>query len=203
MSPLPPPSEPQDALALNAPRSRADLFWSFNALALQGFGGVLAIIQRELVDKKKWLTLQQFAEDWAVAQVLPGPNVMNLSLMIGGRHFGWSGAACALAGMITAPVIIVLLLAAVLAQWADASALQGAMRGLAAVSAGMIAAVGLRMSFALKTHPLGLAWCVVLAALTFAAVALLRWPMITVLLGAGVLSVMMTYRQLSAKKGAP
>ena len=193
-------NEGDEPSAQNAPRSRADLFWSFNFLALQGFGGVLAIIQRELVDKKKWLTLQQFAEDWAVAPVLPGPHVMNLSLMIGGRHFGWSGAACALAGMITAPVIIVLLLAALVAQWADAPALQGAMRGLAAVSAGMIAAVGLRMSFALKTHALGLAGCVVLASLTFAAVALLRWPMITVLLGAGTLSVWWTYRRMSSAR---
>ena len=147
--------------------------------------------------------MHQFAEDWAVAQVLPGPNVMNLSLMIGGRHFGWSGAACALAGMITAPVIIVLLLAALVAQWADAPVLQGAMRGLAAVSAGMIAAVGLRMSFALKTHVLGVAWCVVLATVTFAAVALLRWPMIGVLLGVGVVSVLLTYRRLTQRKTSP
>ena len=197
------PTTASDLPAENAPRSRADLFWSFNALALQGFGGVLAIVQRELVDKKKWLTMHQFAEDWAVAQVLPGPNVMNLSLMIGGRHFGWSGAACALAGMITAPVIIVLLLAALVAQWADAPVLQGAMRGLAAVSAGMIAAVGLRMSFALKTHVLGVAWCVVLATVTFAAVALLRWPMIGVLLGVGVVSVLLTYRRLTQRNTSP
>ncbi|MEN9467780.1 MAG: hypothetical protein RL081_1781, partial [Pseudomonadota bacterium] len=74
------------------PTSKTDLFVSFSLLALQGFGGVLAVVQRELVEKKKWLTLEEFLEDWAVAQILPGPNVVNLSLMIGDRYFGMRGA---------------------------------------------------------------------------------------------------------------
>jgi chromate transporter len=74
------------------PRSPADLFWSFTWLALQGFGGVLAVVQRELVEKKRWMTNEEFVEDWAVAQIMPGPNVVNLSVMIGDRHFGLRGA---------------------------------------------------------------------------------------------------------------
>ena len=70
-----------NALAENGPRSLADLFFSFTLLALQGFGGVLAIVQRELVEKKKWLTPEQFVEDWAVAQIMPGPNVVNMSII--------------------------------------------------------------------------------------------------------------------------
>ena len=46
---------------------------NFTFLALQGFGGVLTVVQRELVDKKQWMTLDEFVEDWAVAQMLPGP----------------------------------------------------------------------------------------------------------------------------------
>ena len=88
--------------ALQAPRSRADLFWSFTWLALQGFGGVLAVVQRELVEKKRWMTNEEFLEDWAVAQVLPGPNVVNLSLMLGDRYFGLRGALAALAGIMMA-----------------------------------------------------------------------------------------------------
>lgn len=71
--------------ARNSPKSKTDLFVSFTILALQGFGGVLAVVQRELVDKKQWLTNDEFVEDWSVAQILPGPNVVNLALMIGGR----------------------------------------------------------------------------------------------------------------------
>ena len=92
---------------LNQPRSKTDLFVSFTLLALQGFGGVLAVVQRELVEKKRWMTREQFVEDWAVAQIMPGPNVVNLSLMIGGRYFGLAGALAGLAGMLTAPLLVV------------------------------------------------------------------------------------------------
>jgi chromate transporter len=77
------------------PTSLGDLFISFTALALQGFGGVLAIVQRELVERKRWLTREEFVEEWAVAQIMPGSYVVNLSLMMGGRWFGLPGALAA------------------------------------------------------------------------------------------------------------
>ena len=98
---------------LNAPRSKTDLFLSFTVLALQGFGGVLAVVQRELVEKKRWMTQAQFVEDWAVAQIMPGPNVVNFCLIIGGRHFGLGGALASLAGLLLAPLAVVLILASV------------------------------------------------------------------------------------------
>src|ERR1043165_7237153 len=85
------------------PESLTDLFVSFTILALQGFGGVLAVVQRELVEKKRWLTPEEFVEDWAVAQIMPGPNVVNLSVMLGDRYFGWRGALAGLAGMLSMP----------------------------------------------------------------------------------------------------
>ena len=105
--------------ARRQPRSLSDLFWSFSGLALQGFGGVLAVVQRELVERKRWMTCEEFVEDWAVAQILPGPNVVNLSLMIGGRYFGLRGALVALAGMLVFPLMILLVLAALFAGVAD------------------------------------------------------------------------------------
>ncbi len=75
------------------PASPGDLFFTFNRLALQGFGGVLAIAQRELVERKGWLTRQEFVEMLALSQVLPGPNIVNLALMFGDRFFGLRGAA--------------------------------------------------------------------------------------------------------------
>jgi len=93
------------------PRSRADLFWSFNWLALQGFGGLLAVVQRELVEKKRWYTREQFLEEWAVAQIMPGPNVVNLGMTLGARHFGLSGALAVLSGLLTLPLLLILALA--------------------------------------------------------------------------------------------
>src|SRR3954465_15531025 len=116
------------------PSSLSDLFISFTLLALQGFGGVLAVVQRELVERKRWMTREEFIEDWAVAQIMPGPNVVNLALMIGDRHFGLRGAMTALAGMLTVPLMVVLGLALLHAHYANHPGVAGALRGMAAVS---------------------------------------------------------------------
>src|SRR5471030_361623 len=92
------------------PTSLFDLFLSFTILALQGFGGVLAVVQREMVERKRWLTQEEFIEEWAVAQIMPGPNVVNLSLMIGSRYYGLRGGLVAPAGMLTVPLLLVLVL---------------------------------------------------------------------------------------------
>lgn len=183
-------------MSTRQPRSRADLFWSFSWLALQGFGGVLAVVQRELVEKKQWLTREAFVEDWAVAQILPGPNVVNLSLMIGDRYFGFSGALLALAGMLTFPLLIVLVLVALFSGVADLPQVQGAMRGMGAVAAGLICATGLKLIAALKNNPMGLGVCWFFAALTFAAIAIARLPLAWVLLSVGTLACGYTYRVL-------
>ena len=127
------------------PQSLSDLFFSFTWLALQGFGGVLAVVQRELVEKKRWMTREEFVEEWAVAQIMPGPNVVNLSLMIGARYFGLPGAMAALAGMLVCPLLVVLGLALVYAQFAGNPQVAGALRGMGAVAAGLITATGLKL----------------------------------------------------------
>jgi chromate transporter len=181
-----------------------DLFLSFTWLALQGFGGVLAVVQRVLVEEKRWMSKEQFVEDWAVAQIMPGPNVVNLSLMIGGRYFGLAGALAGLAGMLTAPLIVVLLLAIAFGGVSDAAWAQGALRGMGAVSAGLIAAVGLKLISALKTNPMGMPVCIGLAVLSFVGVGVMRWPLAWVLLGTGLLGCGWAYVQLAraAAKGA-
>lgn len=178
------------------PESLTDLFWSFTWLALQGFGGVLAVVQRELVEKKRWLTREEFVEDWAVAQILPGPNVINLSLMIGDRYFGLRGALVALVGMLAFPMLIVLVVAAIFAGISDSPGVQGALRGMGAVAAGLITATGLKLAGALKTNVMGAIVCWSLAAITFVAIALLRIPLAWVLLSVGGLACGWAYRQL-------
>lgn len=191
------PIAPQPALNDRPrPASLTDLFVSFTLLALQGFGGVVAIVQRELVERKQWLTQDEFLEDWAVAQVMPGPNVVNLSMMIGGRYFGLRGALSALAGMLTVPLMIVLLLAVLHARVGQHPGVAGAFRGMAAVSAGMFGAAALKMSVALTRNPMPLAWCSVLGAAGFVLVALLRVPLLYVLLGVGGLGCVLCYSRL-------
>jgi len=183
-------------MELNRPSSKTDLFVSFSLLALQGFGGVLAVVQRELVDRKKWMTLEQFVEDWAVAQILPGPNVVNLSLMIGDRYFGARGALVALAGMLLFPLLIVIVLAVLFAGVSDVEQVQGTLRGMSAVAAGLIAATGLKLLPSLKKNVLAAPIQWALIAITFTAIALLRVRLIWVLLILGGLGSVWVYRQL-------
>lgn len=189
---------PEPAPVTKHPDSLKALFWAFTWLALQGFGGVVAVVQRELVDKKRWLTREQFIEDWAVAQVLPGPNVVNLSLMIGDRYFGWRGGLVALAGMLTLPLLIVLALAGLFAGVSDLPQVQGALRGMSAVAAGMITATGLKMLPSLGKNVLGMSWCWAMAALTFVAIVWLHVPLIWVLAVLGGGSGLWAYRRLNA-----
>jgi chromate transporter len=185
---------------LNKPRSKTDLFFSFSVLALQGFGGVLAVVQRELVEKKRWMTQSQFVEDWAVAQIMPGPNVVNFCLIIGGRHFGLGGALASLAGILMAPLAVVLVLASVFGEVSDAAWAQGALRAMGAVAAGLIAGTGIKVIGDLKNNPMGMAICGLVMVATFVGVGLLRWPLLWVLLGIGSLSCSWAYAHLSRLK---
>lgn len=179
------------------PQSPRDLFVSFTWLALQGFGGVLAIVQRELVEKKRWLTADEFLEDWAVAQVLPGPNVINLGLMIGDRYFGLRGALAAVAGMLTVPLLVILVLALLYAHFAGNPQVAGALRGMGAVAGGLIAATGIKLIPQLRKHPLGFGVCLVFVALVFGAIALARIPLGWVLLVLGGIGCIWTWRRIA------
>lgn len=182
----------------NGPVSLTDLFLSFTAISLQGFGGVMAIVQRELVDRRRWMSQEAFVEEWAVAQILPGPNVVNLALMLGARHFGWRGALAAVAGMLFVPLLLVLLLALVYGQFAHYPQVAGAVRGMGAVAAGLIMASGARLFGALKSNPLGLPLCAGIGAACFVMVGILRWPLIYALLALGALGCALAYRKLGS-----
>ena len=194
-------SSPPDALAappIARPKSLTDLFVSFTLLALQGFGGVLAVVQRELVENKRWLTREEFIEEWAVAQIMPGPNVINLSITLGARYFGLRGALAALAGLITFPLLVVLLLALVYAQFAANPHVSGALRGMGAVAAGLITATGLKLFPALQKNVLGLPLCIALGIAAFVAIAWLKLPLAWVLLALGSIGCFAAYRKLAA-----
>jgi chromate transporter len=131
---------------------------------------------------------------------MPGPNVVNLSMMIGGRYFGLPGALAALAGMLAAPLVIVLLLAALYGSVADSATAQAALRGMGAVAAGLITATGIKLIAALGRNAMSLGVCIGLAVLTFVAIALLRWPLAWVLLGLGGAACLWAYRVLGLRE---
>lgn len=186
IAPDSPPAQP-----IRAPRSPTDLFLAFNRLALRGFGGVLPWAQRTLVEEERWMSNQEFVEMLALAQALPGPNVGNLALMVGDRFFGLRGALAALAGMFAAPLAIVLALAVFYSGFAGQPQVAAALRGMGAVSAGLIAAIAIK---ALRGHAPGRSGWLMLAA-TFAAVGVLRWPLVWVMAALGPLSIWLAWRR--------
>jgi chromate transporter len=199
---------PSASEAIEKPRSKTELFSTFSHMALQGFGGVLAVVQFELVDHKRWMTRAQFLEEWSVAQIMPGPNVVNLCLMIGGRYFGIPGALAAISGLLCFPLLIVLTLAILFGGVSEHPAAQGALRGMSAVAAGLVTATGLKLMSALPGNPMGMGVCLALGLLTFIGVGLLRLPLAGVLLGLGVIASLWAYfkitqQALSLQKDPP
>jgi chromate transporter len=182
------------------PRSPGELFRAFTVLAMQGFGGVLPIAQHELVEKRRWLTREEFAELLSVGQVLPGPNIVNVALMIGDRFFGWRGAMAAMTGILALPLVTVLALAALYAQVAAQPMAVGAMRGMGAAAAGLILAMGIKLAPSLKRNPLPLALCGAAALGTWVVVGLLRVPMAYAVLGFGGVLVALAWRGLGRRR---
>jgi chromate transporter len=178
------------------PRGLGELFWAFSWLSLQGFGGVLAVVHRELVERRGWLSEAEFVEDWAVAQILPGPNVCNLALMFGDRCAGWRGASVALAGLLALPMVLLLALGTLFTQFSDHALVAGALRGMGAVAAGLMAGAGLKLLSGLRRHVLGLIPVLLLAALAFVGVAWLRLGLHLIVLGLGGLACGLTAHAL-------
>jgi chromate transporter len=181
--------------AAHAPRSIAELLGAFTRLALQGFGGVMPIAQRELVERRRWLTREQFLELLSIAQVLPGPNIVNLALVFGDRSFGVPGALAALAGLLCAPLAIVIALAMLYTRLASFPIAVHALRGMGAVAAGLIFATGVKLLPALRRSKLGSPVAYGLVVVTFVSVGLLGVPLIRVLAALGLLACAWAWRR--------
>lgn len=153
------------------------LFAGFLQVGVSGFGGVLPFARRMLVEQRRWLTEQEFTEILSLAQFLPGPNIVNVAVIVGRRFQGPLGAVVAPFGLMLLPQVIVLLLAAALAEVAEVEAVRGACRGIAAAASGLVLAMALRMAEPIRRT----AWQVGIGAIVFAAIGLVRLPMLWVL----------------------
>jgi chromate transporter len=198
------PRRPSDDSLLDrpGPASPAALFWAFTKLALQGFGGVLPVAQRELVERLRWLSREQFLDMLSMAQVLPGPNVVNLALIIGDRFFGTRGAAAAVLGIIGAPLVLVVFLAALAAQGQHLAWLAAALRGMGVVAAGLILATAMKLALGLRNNAMGQALCAALVLTTVVMVGVLRWPLVAVVLGLGLVAMGLAWHALRQRARA-
>lgn len=168
-----------------------DLYWGFFQAAVRGFGGVLPFARRMLVEERRWLSPAGFTEVFGLCQLLPGPNVLNCAIVVGARFRGLPGALAAVAGLLTAPLAVVLALAALYARFGQLPGVEAGLRGVGAVAAGLVLATGLRMAGPLARSSRSLAFL----GATLVAVGLLRWPLVPVLLALAPLSVLAAWRR--------
>ena len=189
-----PPTTAASSGPTTGPTSVTDIFLSFTQLALHGFGGVLPWAQRMLVDRRRWLTQEEFVELLAFGQLFPGPNIVNVSLMVGDRFFGWRGAAAAVAGMLLFPSMLVLGLGLFYVHYADHPVVRRALDGMSAAAAGLIIAMALRMGFSLRAHWPWLGFGVA----AFVMVGLLRLPLALTLAVLAPLAIGLAWRLRAA-----
>ena len=154
------------------------LFLLWATISVQGFGGTLPFARRELIERRRLLTEAEFAELLALGQLLPGPNVINVSAAFGDRHAGWAGAAASVAGMVVVPMLIAMTLATLLGAAATRPEVQSALLGMAASAAGLLIGTAWRMARPMRR----ILPSIVVAAAMFLAIAVLRLPLLAVLL---------------------
>ncbi len=187
---LPPLMAESSGNTTRAPVGLGTLFIAFAKMSLAGFGGVLVWARRAIVEQHRWMTAEEFNETFALCHFLPGPNIVNLSVVFGARIRGIPGAVAAFAGLLGPPVVIVTILAVLYARYGDLESLRRTLAGVSCVAVGLLFAVIARMMLPLlkKREPFSLLMMLVV----FVAVGLMRWPLPTVLLISVPVSILLT-----------
>ncbi len=177
----------------------AELFTGFAACSLSGFGGVLPFARRMIVDQRRWMTQDEFNETFALSQFLPGPNIVNFSVVFGSRFGGATGAAVALAGLLGPPVAIVTVMAVLYSYFGDVAAIGRVLTGISAAAAGVLIATVIKMATAdLRGESCIGRPCWRLVA--FVAVGPLHWPLQWMFLVLAPVGIALAWRELRARQ---
>jgi chromate transporter len=168
-------SHPDTSLSAAKRPALSELFRAFAIVSISGFGGALPWARRKIVEQKGWMTAEEFNEAFALSQFLPGPNVVNFSVVFGSRFGGAPGAAVALAGLMGPPLIIVFILAVLYAHFGDLEVLSRILAGITAAAVGLLMAVVAKMAaplFRVRRD-----WAPFIAIAAFTGVAIMNWPL--------------------------
>ena len=174
-----------------------DVFRAFVGVSLSGFGAPMPWARRMIVEKKAWMTPEEFNETFALSQFLPGPNMVNFSVVFGARFGGAPGAVVALAGFLGPPLVTISVLALLYARYGELPVLGRIFSGITASAAGLLIATVGKMLVPLFKR---LDWRAIVALLAFLGVALMRWPLPYVFFALAPLGFALGWRQTSARK---
>ena len=157
--------------------SRLALFLAFSRISLSSFGGAIFWARRQLIEKQRWLTEREFLDLFTLGQLLPGPNVLNLTVMVGYRFAGWTGAAAAVAGFLGWPCLVVVGMGVLYQHYGALPQVQQALTGMSSVAAGLLLATVIKLATVLPRR--WQSW--LFGALAFVGVGVMRWPLLWVL----------------------
>lgn len=169
--------------------SRTALFLTFSRISLSSFGGALFWARRGLVEQQRWLTEREFVDLLTLGQLLPGPNVLNLTVMVGYRFSGWTGAAAAVAGYLGWPCLVVIGMGVLYQQYGGLLLVQRALAGMSIVAAGLLLATVIKLALVLPRH--WRPW--LFAVMAFVGVGVLRWPLLWVMGALAPLALVATW----------
>jgi chromate transporter len=189
--PVPGPvSSPAPDSLTSPPPSLLELFVAFAKMSLAGFGGVLVFARRAIVEQHRWMTAEEFNETFALCHFLPGPNIVNLTMVFGSRFRGIAGGLAAFTGLLGPPTVIMTVLATLYARFGDVDALRRILAGVSCVAVGLLLSVVFRMMMPLfrKRDAVGLIFLLTV----FVAIGVARLPLATVLLVAVPISLAVT-----------
>jgi chromate transporter len=167
-----------------------ELFIAFAKMSLAGFGGVLIWARRGIVEQHRWMTAEEFNETYALCHFLPGPNIVNLSVVFGSRFRGIAGGIAAFSGLVGPPMLIATILAALYARYGEIDVLRRILAGVSCAAVGLLIAVVFKMMMPLIRKRDGVGIVILIA--VFIAIGLIRLPLQIVLLVAIPLSLGMT-----------
>lgn len=181
------PAEPE---AVAPPPNARTLFLEFARMGLSGFGGVLPFVRRAVVERNRWLDDRDFVEVLSLGQVLPGPNVINVCLMLGLRFAGLRGALAAFAGLVLVPMVVVLTVMVIYQHYQNVEAVRRMLTGMTAVSAGLILATGFKLA---QSQPRSVR-AVLVGVAAFVTIGLLHLPLVPVMAVLVPLALYLEYR---------
>ena len=187
----PPAAVPAPVSPTSTPPGLIALFVAFAKMSLAGFGGVLVFARRAIVEQHRWMTADEFNETFALCHFLPGPNIVNLSVVFGSRFRGIPGGIAAFCGLVGPPMVLMTIMAVLYAHYGDLDALRRILAGVSCGAVGLLIAVVCKMMLPLIKRRDAIGLVIMLA--VFVAIGVLRLPLQLVLLVAAPVSIGIAY----------
>ena len=174
----------------SSPISLREIASVFARIGISSFGGgLVGWIHREAVERRRWLAEREFLSGLALSQVLPGANIVNLSLYLGLQLKGALGALTAGLALLGLPILAIIAIFEIYSRFRGIGAAHFVLDGIATAAVGLNIAAGLKAARRSSLTAIGVTLAV------FLMIGVFRWPMAAVVLGLAPVSIALAWRE--------